>query len=81
MNRTPSSAAGQITITAVIGAMIVIVQTLIKAFFPMSFWTLVQDNTEFWASVQLLLTAIALHIPLIITRRAQDRADATQIIP
>ena len=57
-----NATAGQMTAMGVMGALIIIMQTMIHAFFPNSFWQLVQDNTQFWAALQLLLTYVALHV-------------------
>ena len=56
------NSANQMTAAGVVGAVIIISQKLIQAFAPGSFWTLVQNSTEFWAALQLLMTYIALHL-------------------
>ena len=58
---TPVATTGQMAATGIIGAIIVIIQTLIQALLPDQYWQLVQQSAQFWPAVQTLLLFFALH--------------------
>ena len=49
-----------LTITAVTGAILVMVQVIFQAASPEWFWTIIQSKVEFWPAIQTLITLAAI---------------------
>jgi hypothetical protein len=49
-----------LTITAVTGALLVMLQVMFQAASPDWFWTIIQSKAEFWPAVQTLITLAAI---------------------